>query len=108
MRKSDEDWVKKCMEFRVEGRRPVGSPIRTWLECVELYMAELEIDKAYVIIIITYFSMALISSSIRTCSVHMSWINNCMCARRSRLCVWIGLTNILFIDESMAVQIVFY
>ena len=28
-----------------------------------------------------------------------------MCARRARLCVWLGLTNILFIDESMAVQI---
>ena len=28
-----------------------------------------------------------------------------MCARRARLCVWIGLTDILFIDESMAVQI---
>ena len=24
IRKSDEDWVKKCMEYRVEGRRPVG------------------------------------------------------------------------------------
>ena len=24
MRKSDEDWVKKCMEYRVEGIRPVG------------------------------------------------------------------------------------
>ena len=23
MRKGDEDWVKKCMECRVEGRRPV-------------------------------------------------------------------------------------
>ena len=32
MRKSDEDWVKKCMEYRVEGRRPVGQPRRTWLE----------------------------------------------------------------------------
>ena len=31
-----------------------------------------------------------------------------MCARRTRLCVWIGLTNILFIDESMAVQIFNY
>ena len=28
----------------------------------------------------------------------------CMCARRARLCVWIGLTNILVIYESMAVQ----
>ena len=22
MRKDDEDWVKKCIEYRVEGRRP--------------------------------------------------------------------------------------
>ena len=28
MRKSDEDWVKKCMKYRVEGRRPVGRPRR--------------------------------------------------------------------------------
>ena len=26
MRKSDEEWVKKCIEFKVEGRRPVRSP----------------------------------------------------------------------------------
>ena len=45
MRKSGEDWVKKCMEFRVEGVRPVGRPRRTWLESVEADMAELEIDK---------------------------------------------------------------
>ena len=45
MRKGDEDWVKKCMEYRVEGRRPVGRPRKTWLESVEAHMAELEIDK---------------------------------------------------------------
>ena len=45
MRKSDEDWVKKCMEYRVEGRRPVGRPRRTWLESVEADIAELEINK---------------------------------------------------------------
>ena len=27
--RSDEDWVKKCMEFRVEGRRPIGRTRRT-------------------------------------------------------------------------------
>ena len=37
--------MKKCMEFRVEGRRPVGRPRRTWLESVEADMPELEIDK---------------------------------------------------------------
>ena len=45
MRKDDEDWVKNCMEYRVEGRRPVGRPRRTWLESVETDMAELEMDK---------------------------------------------------------------
>ena len=45
MRKSHKDWVKKCMEFRVEGRRPVVRPIRTWLESVEADMAKLEIDR---------------------------------------------------------------
>ena len=45
MRKGDVDWVKKCMEYRVEGRRPVGRPRKTWLESVEADMAELEIDK---------------------------------------------------------------
>ena len=38
----DEDLVKKCMDFRVEVRRPVG---RRWLESVEADMSELDIDK---------------------------------------------------------------
>ena len=45
MREGGDDCVKKCMEFRVEGRRPVGRPRRTWLESVEADMAKLEIDK---------------------------------------------------------------
>ena len=45
MRKGDEDWVKNCMEYRVESRRPVGRSRKTWLESVEADMAELEIDK---------------------------------------------------------------
>ena len=44
MRQSEDGWVKKCMEFGVEGRRPVGRPRRTWLESVEAGMAELKID----------------------------------------------------------------
>ena len=48
MRKGDEDWMKKCMEYRVESRRPVGRPRKTWLESVEADMAELEIDKEVV------------------------------------------------------------
>ena len=45
MRKCDEDWVKKSMGYRVEGRRQVGRPRKTWLEGVEADMAELKIDK---------------------------------------------------------------
>ena len=45
MRKGDEDWVKKCMEYRVEGRRTVGRSRKTWLESVEANMAELDIGR---------------------------------------------------------------
>ena len=41
----DEDWVKKCMEYTVDGRRPVGRPRKTRLESVEADMPELEINK---------------------------------------------------------------
>ena len=37
--------MKKCMEYRVEGRRPVGRSRKTWLESVEPDIAELEIHK---------------------------------------------------------------
>ena len=33
-RKEDDDWVKKCMEYEVESRRPRGRPKRTWREVV--------------------------------------------------------------------------
>jgi len=28
-------WVKKCMEYEVEGSRPRGRPKRTWKEVVQ-------------------------------------------------------------------------
>jgi len=31
----DSDWVKKCMEYGVEGARPSGRPKRTWIEAVQ-------------------------------------------------------------------------
>ena len=37
--------MKKCMDYRVECRRPVGRPRSTWLESVEADMTELKIDK---------------------------------------------------------------
>jgi len=33
-KKKDDDWVKKCMEYEVEGPRQRGRPKRTWTEVV--------------------------------------------------------------------------
>jgi len=35
LRKEDTDWVKKCMEYEVEGSWPRGRPKRTWKEVVQ-------------------------------------------------------------------------
>jgi len=35
LRKEDNDWVKKCMEYEVQGARPRGRPKKTWIEIVE-------------------------------------------------------------------------
>jgi len=33
--KKDNNWVKKCMEYEVEGARPRGTPKKTWRETVQ-------------------------------------------------------------------------
>ena len=30
LQKEGNDWVKKCMEYEVEGARPIGRPKKTW------------------------------------------------------------------------------
>ena len=35
LQKEDNDWVKKFMEYEVEGARPTGRPKKTWTEIVE-------------------------------------------------------------------------
>ena len=35
LQKEDTDWVKKCMEYKVEGSRPRGRPNRTWREVMQ-------------------------------------------------------------------------
>jgi len=35
LQKEDNDWVKKCMEYKVEGARPTGRQKKTWREIVE-------------------------------------------------------------------------
>jgi len=35
LRKEDTDWVKKYMEYEVEGSRRRGIPKRTWKEVVQ-------------------------------------------------------------------------
>ena len=36
LRREDNDWVKKCMEYGVVGSRPRGRSKRTWLEVVHI------------------------------------------------------------------------
>ena len=34
LRKEDNDWVKKCMEYEVESARPIARPKKSWREIV--------------------------------------------------------------------------
>ena len=63
LRKEDNDWVKKCMEYEVEGARPRGRPKKTWRDCWKtarhinwtermLRMVKNEADKGWLIILI--------------------------------------------------------
>jgi len=45
LRKDDRVWVKKCMDFVVEGVRPRGKPKRTWKKVVEGDMKSLKLNK---------------------------------------------------------------
>jgi len=36
LQKEDNDWVKKCMEYEVEGARPRGRRKKTWTEIVQI------------------------------------------------------------------------
>jgi len=38
-------WVRKCVDFVVEGVRPRGGPTRTWKELVEGDMKSLKLRK---------------------------------------------------------------
>jgi len=35
LRKDDNDWVKKCMEYEVQGVRQNGRPKKTWRDMVK-------------------------------------------------------------------------
>jgi len=35
LQKEETDWVKKCMEYEVEGFRARGGPKRTWRKVVQ-------------------------------------------------------------------------
>jgi len=47
LRKDDDDWVKKCMEYEVEGRSPRGRPKRTWREVVREDCKVRKLNKEY-------------------------------------------------------------
>ena len=46
LRKDDDGWVKKCVEYEVEGSRPRGRPKRTWKEVVREDCQARKLNKA--------------------------------------------------------------
>ena len=45
LQKEDTDWVKKCMEYEVDGSRPRGRPKRTWKEVVQKHCQARNLNK---------------------------------------------------------------
>jgi len=44
-RKDDNDWVKRCIAWKVEGIRQRGRPKKTWWDCVENDMESLGLSQ---------------------------------------------------------------
>ena len=44
-RKDDNDWVKRCIRWDVEGNRQRGCPKKTWWDCVKNDMESLGLSK---------------------------------------------------------------
>jgi len=45
LRKEATDWVKKCMEYEVEGSRPRGRPKRTWKEVAQKRLPSMQFEQ---------------------------------------------------------------
>ena len=45
LRKDDSEWVKKCLDFVVEGVESLPTPKRTWKEVAEGDMKSLKLSK---------------------------------------------------------------
>ena len=43
--KDDNDWVKRCIAWEVEGIRPRGRPKKTWWDCVKNDMESLGLSQ---------------------------------------------------------------
>ena len=44
-RKDDNDWVKRCITWEVEGIRQTGRPKKTWWDCVKNDMESLGLSQ---------------------------------------------------------------
>ena len=44
-RTDDNDWVKRCMTWEVEGIRQRGRPKKTWCDCVKNHMESLGLSQ---------------------------------------------------------------
>jgi hypothetical protein len=44
-RKSNEDWVKRCCELEVQGKRPRGRPVKIWIDVIKDDLRRLNITR---------------------------------------------------------------
>jgi len=49
LQKEDNDWVKKCMEYEVEGARPRDILKKTWREIVEKDCQTHKLNREYAV-----------------------------------------------------------
>ena len=38
LRKESDDWVRRCMDYELDGKKPRGRPEKTWKDVVEKNM----------------------------------------------------------------------
>jgi len=49
LRKEDNDWLKKCVEYEVQGARPRSRSKKTWREIVEKDCQARKLNREYVV-----------------------------------------------------------
>ena len=67
LHKDDSEWVKKCMDFEVDGVRPRGRPKRSWKDVVEGYMKSLKLSKKDALVCNKWRQLIIVRVNVSDC-----------------------------------------